>query len=92
MSQDEHQLSRWYKGGKLNTCYLALDHHIKNGRGEQVALIYDSPVTGIKKQFTYQALLDEVALVAGMLKSLGVEKGDRVIIYMPMVPETVLRC
>lgn len=89
LSQDEHQLSRWYKGGKLNTCYLALDYHIKNGRGEQVALAYDSPVTGVKKQFCYRALLEEVELVAGMLKDLGVEKGDRVIIYMPMIPETV---
>ncbi|MEZ5040360.1 MAG: propionyl-CoA synthetase [Saprospiraceae bacterium] len=89
LSLDENELYRWYKGGKMNTSYLALDYHVKHGRANQTALIYDSPVTHTKKQFTYQQLLEEVELVAGMLKELGVEKGDRVIIYMPMVPETV---
>jgi acyl-coenzyme A synthetase/AMP-(fatty) acid ligase len=90
LSKDEKGHYRWYKGGKLNTCYLALDHHVENGRADQLALIYDSPVTGKKQTFTYRQLLDEVALFAGVLKSQGVEKGDRVILYMPMIPEAVI--
>ncbi|MFK8008541.1 MAG: propionyl-CoA synthetase [Saprospiraceae bacterium] len=90
LSYDEDGLPRWYKDGKLNTSYLALDYHIEQGRGEQVALIYDSPVTNTKQQYTYRELLDKVATFAGVLKKLGVEKGDRVIIYMPMIPETVI--
>ncbi|MDW3650114.1 MAG: propionyl-CoA synthetase [Bacteroidia bacterium] len=89
LSQDEEGLYRWFKGGKLNTSYLALDHHVKNGRGAQSALIYDSPITQSKKTYSYQELLDEVALFAGVLKGLGVKKGDRVIIYMSMIPEVV---
>ena len=89
LSKDQNDLYRWYKGGKMNTSYLALDYHVKNGRGDQLALAYDSPVTATKKQFTYKQLLEEVELVAGMLKSIGLEKGDRAIIYMPMVPETI---
>ena len=89
LSKDENGLARWYKGGKLNTCYLALDYHVENGRGEQTALIYDSPVTNTKVTYTYQELLNETALFAGVLKGLGVEKGDRVIIYMPMIPQVV---
>ena len=89
LSKDENDLYRWYRGGKLNTSYLALDYHVENGQGEQPALIYDSPVTNSRRSYTYRQLRDEVALVAGMLRSLGVEKGDRVIIYMPMIPETV---
>jgi acyl-coenzyme A synthetase/AMP-(fatty) acid ligase len=83
-------LTRWYKGGKLNTCYLALDHHVDHGRADQVALYYDSPVTGTKKQYTYRELRDEVARFAGVLRGQGIDKGDRVIIYMPMVPEAVI--
>ncbi len=82
--------NRWFSGGLVNTCYNALDLHIENGRGEQVALIYDSPVTGVIKQYTYRALLEEVALFAGALQQQGVGKGDRVIIYMPMVPEAAI--
>ena len=89
LSQDEEGLYRWFKGGKLNTSYLALDHHVKHGRAEQTALIYDSPVTQQKRSYTYQQLLDEVALFAGVLKGLGVQKGDTVIIYMSMIPEVV---
>ena len=89
LSKDEKGFYRWYKGGKMNTCYLAVDYHVEKGRGNQLALIYDSPVTGVKKQFTYHQLQQEVARLAGALKNQGVEKGDRVIIYMPMVPETV---
>ena len=89
LSKDADDLYRWYKGGKLNTCYLALDHHVKNGRGGQTALIYDSPVTNTKIQYSYEELLFETARFAGVLKSFGVEKGDRVIIYMPMIPQVV---
>jgi propionyl-CoA synthetase len=73
----------------MNTCYNAVDRHVERGRKNQTAVIYDSPVTGVVKRITYGQLLDEVALVAGMLKKNGVEKGDRVIIYMPMIPETL---
>jgi len=81
---------RWFSGGLVNTCYNLLDTHVENGRAEQVALIYDSPVTGVVKSYTYRDLLNEVALFAGALRQQGVEKGDRVIIYMPMVPEAVI--
>jgi propionyl-CoA synthetase len=81
---------RWFAGGEINTCYNALDFHIENGRGNQTALIYDSPVTNTIKSFTYRELRDEVATFAGALDSLGVKKGDRVIIYMPMIPEAAV--
>src|SRR5678815_4637495 len=81
---------RWFAGGLLNTCYNLLDAHVENGRADQTALIYDSPVTGTVKSYTYRELLDEVARFAGALRGQGVEKGDRVIIYMPMVPEAVI--
>ncbi len=81
---------RWFPGGRLNTCHNALDRHVAGGRAEQAALIYDSPVTGQIQRFTYRALRDEVALLAGALRDLGVVKGDRVLIYMPMVPEAVM--
>ena len=81
---------RWFVGGELNTCRNALDVHVESGRGEQAALIYDSAVTGRKKTFTFKTLRDEVALFAGVLADQGVRKGDRVIIYMPMVPEAVI--
>ncbi len=90
LSLDGQGIHRWYADGELNTCYLALDYHVEHGRGEQLALIYDSPVTGQKNQFTYRQLLDEVALCAGMLQQLGVTKGDRVVIYMPMIPEAAI--
>jgi propionyl-CoA synthetase len=81
---------RWFTGGALNTCYNALDLHVDRGRGKQRALVYDSPVTGTVRAFTYAELRDEVARVAGALRRQGVERGDRVIIYMPMVPEAVM--
>ena len=81
---------RWFKGARLNTCYNALDIHIENGRGEQPALIYDSPVSNTKKTYSYSELRDEVAKLAGVLTSLGVIKGDRVLIYMPMIPQGVM--
>jgi propionyl-CoA synthetase len=79
--------SHWFPDGVLNTCFNALDRHVRDGRGSQAALIYDSPVTGTQRTYTYTELLDEVARFAGVLRSLGVDKGDRVIIYMPMIPE-----
>jgi len=81
---------RWFVGGRLNTCYNAVDFHVDRGRGKQLALIYDSPVTDTVKTFTYAALQDEVARFAGTLRRLGVATGDRVIVYMPMVPEAVI--
>ena len=82
--------TRWFVGGMTNTCYNALDLHVERGRGEQAALIYDSPLGGIIRTFTYRQLRDEVARLAGALASFGVVKGDRVIIYMPMIPEAVM--
>lgn len=81
---------RWFVGGEVNTCYNALDLHVEEGRGTQLALIYDSPVTNAIKTFTYRELRDTVARFAGALASLGVAKGDRVIVYMPMIPEAVV--
>ncbi len=80
----------WFPGAMLNTCYNALDLHVLAGRGEQAALIYDSPVTGTQTTLRYVELRDRVACFAGVLASLGVEKGDRVLIYMPMIPEAVI--
>jgi propionyl-CoA synthetase len=81
---------RWFVGGLTNTCYNALDVHVDRGRGEQAALIYDSPLAGTTRTYTYRELRDETARFAGALAALGVAKGDRVIIYMPMVPEAVV--
>ena len=81
---------RWFPGGTLNTCYNALDLHVDRGRGERAALIYDSPVTDTVKTYTYRELRDEVARFAGALVRQGVVQGDRVIVYMPMVPEAVV--
>jgi len=80
----------WFRGAQLNTCYNAIDRHVVAGRGSQDALIYDSPVTDTKTRITYLELQDKVSHVAGALRDMGVEKGDRVIIYMPMVPETAM--
>jgi hypothetical protein len=81
---------RWFSGAKLNTCWNALDRHVAAGRGDRNALIWDSPVTGQIKRFTYLELRDAVARLAGVLAGLGVVKGDRVLIYMPMVPEAAM--
>ena len=81
---------RWYTGGVVNTCYNALDRHVEGGRADQPALIYDSPVTDTIEAFTYRELRDRVAAFAGAIAAQGVEKGDRVIIYMPMIPETIV--
>ncbi|TMK51164.1 MAG: propionyl-CoA synthetase, partial [Actinobacteria bacterium] len=81
---------RWFAGGRLNTCYNALDRHVERGRGHQPALIYDSPVTDTISTFTYRELRDAVAKFAGALAAQGVGRGDRVVIYMPMVPEAAI--
>ena len=81
---------RWFSGGRLNTCYNCLDRHVDGGRAEQAALIYDSPITDTIRSYTYRELRDEVARIAGGMAALGVGAGDRVIIYMPMVPEAVM--
>jgi propionyl-CoA synthetase len=83
-------LYRWFSGGELNTCYNAIDFHVENGRASQPAVIYDSPVTGTKRTLSYRELLGLVAQFAGALSALGVIKGDRVVIYMPMIPETLI--
>lgn len=80
----------WFGDAELNTCYLALDHHVEQGRGKQTALIYDSPVTGQVTSYSYEELTRQVATFAGALKDMGVTKGDRVVIYMPMIPEAVI--
>ena len=81
---------RWFKGGMLNTCYNAVDRHVEAGHGARPAIIHDSPVTGSVRTITYAELRDQVARFAGALKSLGVEKGDRVVIYMPMIPQALV--
>jgi len=81
---------RWFPDGVTNACYNAVDIHVEQGRGDQLAVIYDSPVTGTKRSYTFAQLLDEVSRFAGVLTSQGVEKGDRVIVYMPMVPEALI--
>ena len=81
---------RWYPDGVTNACYNALDVHVEQGRGDQAALIYDSPVTDTKRQYSYAELLDTVSRFAGVLAAQGVAKGDRVIVYMPMVPEALI--
>ncbi|XP_062913821.1 acyl-CoA synthetase short-chain family member 3, mitochondrial [Mobula hypostoma] len=86
---------RWFVDGELNVCYNALDHHVESGRGDQVAIIYDSPVTGTTQSITYREALEQVSRLAGVLVKYGVKKGDRVVIYMPMIPQamyTMLAC
>ncbi|MGF1611984.1 MAG: acetyl-coenzyme A synthetase N-terminal domain-containing protein, partial [Kiloniellales bacterium] len=81
---------RWFSGGVTNTCYNCLDRHVEGERADQLALIYDSPVTDTNRHYSYEELRYEVATFAGALAARGVVKGDRVIIYMPMVPEAVI--
>jgi len=90
LDADRAPFYRWFTGGRINTCYNALDRHIEQGRGEQPALIYDSPVTGTVARLSYRELRDRVAHFAGALAAQGVARGDRVVIYMPMVPEAVV--
>ncbi len=84
------EYGRWFVGAECNTAYNCLDRHVEAGHGNRTALIYDSPVTQTKRNYTYAELTDEVATLAGVLKDLGVQKGDRVIVYMPMIPEAVM--
>ncbi|GGW75690.1 propionyl-CoA synthetase [Alteromonas halophila] len=90
LTKDTNGVDRWFADGKLNTCYLALDQHVQAGHGDDVAVIYDSPVTQTKATFTYAQLMQQVSQFAGALKSQGITKGDRVLIYMPMIPQAVI--
>jgi len=81
---------KWFEDGVTNTCYNALDHHVEQGKGDKIALIYDSPITGSKAQFTFAQLKEKVSKFAGALDNLEIKKGDRVVIYMPMIPEAVV--
>lgn len=90
LDASEAPFYHWFADGELNTCFNALDRHVAQGRAGQVALIYDSPVTGVVEKLTYADLLDRVSRFAGGLRSLGVEKGDTVVIYMPMIPEAAI--
>jgi len=90
LDDDESPFTRWFVGGELNTCHNCVDRHVAAGHGERAAIIYDSPVTGSVSRLSYAQLLDEVSRVAGALVGLGVGKGDRVVIYMPMIPEAVV--
>ena len=90
LNSDKPPFYKWFEDGVTNTCYNALDLHIDEGRGDKLAIIYDSPITGTKKNITYKELRDKVAIFSGALKNQGVTKGDRVIIYMPMIPEAVI--
>lgn len=90
LSKDSNGVDRWFADGQMNTCYMALDHHVESGRGDSIAMIYDSPVSHTRAQFTYRELTEQVSLFAGALQSAGVKKGDRVLIYMPMIPQAVI--
>ena len=90
LDDSQAPLFRWFPDGELNTCFNALDRHVAEGRANQAALVYDSPVTGSKRTYSYSELLDETARFAGVLDGLGVTKGDRVVVYMPMIPEAVI--
>ncbi len=90
LSRDENGIDRWFADGEMNTAYMALDYHVENGRADQPAVIYDSPVADSKRVYTYREMRDQVAAFAGVLKAQGVAKGDRVVIYMPMVPEALI--
>lgn len=90
LEKTDHGTYKWYADGELNTSYLALDWQLEQGRGEQVALYYDSPVTSTKKAITFNELHSQVTVFAGALRNMGVEKGDRVVIYMPMIPEAAV--
>jgi propionyl-CoA synthetase len=81
---------RWFVGGVCNTCWNAVDRHVRQGRGEQLAIIYDSPLAGQKCTLTYRELQVETQVLAAILRDFGVEKGDRVLLYMPMVPEAAV--
>ena len=81
---------RWFPDAVCNTCYNLLDRHVANGRADQDAIIYDSPVANTKRKLTYAQVLDEVSALAAVLPDFGVQKGDRVVVYMPMIPEALI--
>jgi len=86
----ESPFNKWFPDGEINACYNAIDIHVAEGRGDQAAIIYDSPVTDTKTTITYAQLLDRVSRFAAVLDSKGVTKGDRVVVYMPMIPEAAI--
>jgi propionyl-CoA synthetase len=90
LDKDAKPVPRWFTGGEFNTCYNAVDRHVESGRGDQTAIIYDSPITSQQRKISYAELLEQVSKFAGVLLSQGVSKGDRVIIYMPMIPEAAV--
>jgi propionyl-CoA synthetase len=90
LDDSKSPFTKWFPGGRLNTCFNAVDVHVQQGRGNQTAVIYDSPVTKTVKKFTFNELKDRVSRIAGFLKGLGVQKGDTVLIYMPMIPEALM--
>lgn len=89
LSEDKNNYTQWFVDGKLNMSYLCIDKHIEDGFGEEIAIIYDSPVTNQKQKFTYNQAKEEISKLAGGLKSLGLKKGDTAVIYMPMIPQTL---
>ncbi len=89
LSKDKNDYPQWFSDGELNMCYLCIDKHIEDGFGEQTAIVYDSPVTGRKKKYTFNQAKEEIAKLAGGLVSLGLQKGDTAVIYMPMIPQTL---
>lgn len=90
LDRSQDPIFKWFSDGVMNTCYNAIDRHVANGLGDTTALIYDSPVTNTRSRYSYHQLLEQVAHFAGVLKGLGVEKGDRVVIYMPMIPQAAI--
>ena len=90
LNSDNPPFYKWFQDGTTNTCYNAVDLHVKNGKGEKVALIYDSPITNSQKKITYAQLKEQVSSFEGALVNQGIKKGDRVIIYMPMFPEAAI--
>ncbi|MCP4075366.1 MAG: propionyl-CoA synthetase [Gammaproteobacteria bacterium] len=90
IDHDAKPVPRWFTGGQINTCYNAVDRHVESGRADQTAIIYDSPITNQQRKISYRELQEQVSLFSGVLSSHGAKKGDRVIIYMPMIPEAAI--
>ncbi|CAG5093818.1 Similar to ACSS3: Acyl-CoA synthetase short-chain family member 3, partial [Cotesia congregata] len=90
LDNSNEPFTKWYVGGEINACHNAVDRHVKAGYGKKVALIHDSPLTSTIRKVTYDELLEKTSRLAGALANMGVQKGDRVLIYMPLVPETVI--
>ena len=90
LNSDNPPFYKWFQDGTTNTCYNAIDLHVDNGNGEKIAIIYDSPITNSQKKITYAQLKNQVSIFAGALINQGIKKGDRVIIYMPMIPEAAI--